>query len=306
MKLRFWGVRGSIPCPGPTTLRHGGNTPCYEVKTRAGECVILDAGTGIRGLGADLMKRGPPPPIHLLISHTHWDHIQGFPFFIPCYIPGASIRITGPMQLNSNQTIEKAFQLQMSYEFFPISRQQLAAQIRYESFGETRFKLGSLDAQTHLVNHPVLSLGYRLTEDGRSLVYTGDHEPYQNLFKAKPGEAAGDEDDSLFGNADTAVATADKRFIEFIRNAHVLLIDCTYTPEEYPSQRRGWGHSSWDHCLRWMREGGVERMVLTHHDPMRTDDLLDAQLARARQAAREQGISSDRILAAAEGQEIDV
>lgn len=308
MKIRFWGVRGSLPAPGPTTVRYGGNTPCYEVCGKNRECIILDAGTGIRLLGLDLMKRGKPlPPIHLLISHTHWDHIQGFPFFVPAYVAGTALRIVGPPQLKENESIRSAFDLLMKYEYFPVSNQQLAARIDFQSLGETRTPIGDIEVQTQFTNHPVLSLAFRLTEAGRVLVYTGDHEPYHNVFQSKPKpSAAAEEEDALFGDVNLTVADANQRFVNFIRQAHVLVMDGTYTPEEYRASRRGWGHSAWDYCLQCVREAKVERLVLTHHDPTRTDDALDEMLATVRAAARDQGLDPRQVTLATEGTEIEV
>jgi phosphoribosyl 1,2-cyclic phosphodiesterase len=304
MKLRFWGVRGSLPTPGPTTLRYGGNTPCYEVRGKQGEWIILDAGTGIRPLGLEMMKCPKPwPPLYLLISHTHWDHIQGFPFFVPAYIPGTDLRIIGPRQLKEIETMRSIFDLMMKYEYFPVSNQQLAAKIDFQSLGETRFEAGGIGVQTQFSNHPVLGLIYRLTEGGRVLVYTGDHEPYYNVFGEKKATA---EDDALFGDVDATVKDTNRRFVEFVRKANVLLMDCTYTPEEYRANRKGWGHSAWDYCLQCMKEAEVERLVLTHHDPTRSDDALDEILKTIRAAASQQGIDPAQVTLATEGAEVEV
>ncbi len=303
MKIKFWGVRGSIPVPGPTTVRYGGNTSCVEVSGDDGECVVLDTGTGSRLLGLDLVKRKPIPPIHLFISHTHWDHIQGFPFFVPCYVPGTRIHVRGPVHFAETRTLQDVFEMQMKYEFFPISNEQLAAKITYESLKEAELSVGGMQIRTQFMNHPILSLGYRITQNGRTLVYTGDHEPYHNVFTDKTPVKAAVEDDLLFGEVEQTVDHANDRFVDFIRGANVLILDCQYTPEEYRTSRRNWGHSSWDYALRWMREGKVERMFLTHHDPMRSDDALEQLLKEARQAASGEGIDPERIALAQEGAE---
>jgi phosphoribosyl 1,2-cyclic phosphodiesterase len=306
MKLKFWGVRGSIPVPGQTTLRYGGNTSCLELRSEKNDCVIFDSGTGIRPLGLDLLKRGKLPEIYLLISHTHWDHIQGFPFFVPCYVPGTTMHVKGPVHFSESQTLQNLFEVQMRYEFFPISNEQLAAKIDYETMKEKSFDIGSLKIQTQFVNHPILSLAYRTTENGRTLVYTGDHEPYQNLFKSDKDATPSPEDEALFGNVQATVDAANQRFVNFIRGANVLVVDCQFTPEEYRTTRKNWGHSSWDYCLKWMKEGGVERMVLTHHDPVRSDDELDKMLASVRKAAQEQGLDPEKILVSQEGMELSI
>jgi len=308
MKIKFWGVRGSIAVPGPTTVKYGGNTSCLELTGGNGECIILEGGTGLRVLGIDLMKRGKPlPTIHFFISHTHWDHIQGFPFFVPCYVPGTVINVRGPVHFVEAQSLQYAFDMQMKYEFFPISNEQLAATISYQSLKETELEIGGMRIRTQFANHPILSLAYRLTEQNRSVVYTGDHEPYHNLFKdGKNPAQKGSEDDVLFGDLDRTVEDATNRFLNFIRGANLLIIDCQYSPEEYRTSKRGWGHSSWDYCLKWMKEGQVERMVFTHHDPLRTDQALEEMLAAARVSAAEHGLDPQKITMAEEGQELEV
>jgi phosphoribosyl 1,2-cyclic phosphodiesterase len=308
MKVKFWGVRGSIPVPGVSTARYGGNTTCIELKGQNGECIILDAGTGLRALGLDLLDRGVPLPlIHVFISHTHYDHIQGFPFFAPCYIPDTVIQIKGPVHFIENRSLKDVFDIQMQYDFFPVSNQQLAAEIRYETLNETIIDIGPLRVQTQFVNHPVRCLGYRFYENGRSIVFTGDHEPYYNLFDTvETSQYHESEDNALFGDAGVMVMDANRRFVDFLRDADLLVVDCQYTPDEYPSIKRGWGHSSWDHCLEWMKSSGADRMVLTHHDPIRSDNALDEILEKVRKAAQGRGIDPGKVFIAREGMEISV
>jgi phosphoribosyl 1,2-cyclic phosphodiesterase len=307
MKIKFWGVRGSIAVPGSSTLKYGGNTSCVELSSENKDCIVFDAGTGIRPLGLDIAKRGKPfPEINLLISHTHWDHIQGFPFFVPCYIPGMVIHAKGPVHFSETQSLQSIFDIQMRYDFFPISNEQLAAKIDYETLKETSFQIGSVKIQTQFANHPILSLAYRVTENGRTVVYTGDHEPYQNLFKSDKETPTKEEEDPMFGNIEATVEAANQRFVNFIRGAHVLIVDCQYNPEEYRTSRRGWGHSSWDYCLKWMKEAAIEEMILTHHDPMRTDQALDQMLESVRTEAKVQGLNPDKIHLAEEGREFKI
>ncbi len=315
MKVTFWGVRGSIPVPGPDTVRYGGNTACVEVTGAKNECIILDAGSGIRVLGLDLMKRGPLPPINILISHTHWDHIQGFPFFVPCYIPGTQITVRGPVHYLENRSIRDAFDVQMQYEFFPVSNEQLGADLVYETLIETSFKIGGIRITTQFVNHPIRCLAYRLEEKGKSLVYATDHEPYFNMFgedeAGNNGHDKKDEedegDDEMFtGAVDTMVEEANQRFVKFVAKTDLFISDAMYTPAEYPATKRNWGHSSWDHCLQWMKDAQAKRMVLTHHDPLRTDDQVDKILQEVHAAAKKMKVDPTTITMGREGNEIIV
>jgi phosphoribosyl 1,2-cyclic phosphodiesterase len=307
MKIKFWGVRGSIPVPGPTTLKYGGNTSCVELTSAQNECVIFDAGTGIRPLGLDIMKRGKPfPEINLLISHTHWDHIQGFPFFIPCYIPGMIIHTKGPVHFSETQSLQSIFDIQMRYDFFPISNEQLAAKISFETLKEGSFEIGSLKVKTQFSNHPILSLAYRITENDRTVVYTGDHEPYQSLFKSSQDSSNNEPEDPMFANIQATVDAANQRFVNFIKGANVLIIDCQFTPEEYQTTRKNWGHSSWDYCLKWMKEGEIEQMILTHHDPLRSDEDLDKMLVSIQKEAKDLGLNPEKIFISQEGREFPV
>jgi phosphoribosyl 1,2-cyclic phosphodiesterase len=306
MKVRFWGVRGSIPVPGPTTVRYGGNTSCLEVTGADGECIMLEAGSGLRVAGMDMLGRGGIPHIHLFISHTHWDHIQGFPFFVPAYIPGTQIDVKGPVHFVQDRPLKEAFDVQMRYDFFPISTQQLGAEISYEAIAETALEIGGVKIRSQFTNHPIRSCGYRLTENGKTIVYTGDHEPYYNMFEAPEGEEDDEEDDLLFGDVADTVDDANARFVDFVRDADVFICDCQYKPEEYAKDKKNWGHSSWDYCLQWMKDSGAKQMILTHHDPMRSDDQVDAMQEEIRAAAADMGLDPDTIQMAREGLEIEL
>ncbi len=307
MKLKLWGTRGSIPSPGPSTIKYGGNTACIHIEGSKNECIILDAGTGIRPLGMELVEKCEfLPAIHLLISHTHWDHIQGLPFFEPFYFQDAKIDIKGPAHFLEEKMLKNILDVQMQHEFFPVSKEHLKANITYETLDETEFDIGNIHVKSLFSNHPTRSLIYHLTEKGKSIVYTGDHEPYYNLFDVGKESPSNETDDIFFDDTDTTVSNANGRFVNFIKGVDLLVIDCQYTPEEYPSLRRGFGHSSWNYCLDWMKEAGVKKMALTHHDPVRTDDDIDKMFDNIREAAEKKGIDPGKIVMAKEGVEIRI
>ena len=177
MKVQFWGVRGSIPSPGPHTMRYGGNTTCIEVRGDDGSLVILDAGTGIFPLAQELLRK-MPVKANIFITHTHWDHIQGLPFFTPIFIPGNTVRIHGAFDVVSGRGIEQVMEVQMQYSYFPIREAELKATIEYETLNVgVPVSVGSLTVTPLMLNHPVVNFGYRVDGDGKSMFFTGDHEP---------------------------------------------------------------------------------------------------------------------------------
>src|SRR6266516_4010593 len=185
MRIRFWGTRGSLPKPGATTLHYGGNTACVEVRTAGGTLIVLDCGTGVHGLGQALVAEEPSAVRgHLLITHTHWDHIQGFPFFAPLFVPGNVWDIYGPG--GRGRQLEASLAGQMAYEYFPITLEALNAEVRLYDLTEGVFDLGSIRVTAQYLNHPALTLGYRLEADGATLVYATDYEPYTLLPRQAP------------------------------------------------------------------------------------------------------------------------
>jgi len=272
MKIKLWGVRGSIASPGPQTARYGGNTPCLQVinKNQPGDVIILEAGTGIRKLGISIMKRAEKPKIHILLSHTHWDHIQGLPFFIPLFTPGFEVNLYGPVHYNKK--LSEILSGQMDYAYFPVTTAELLANITYRDLKEERLALGGVNIQTQYMNHPVITLGYRLEKDKKTFVYTGDNEPYQNV-----GRDAQDPDEE---DLDGFVAEQNDRVVAFARESDLLVADCQYRESEYAA-KTGWGHSSVAHTVALATRAHCRRLILFHHEPERTDDQLEKLLAEA-------------------------
>ena len=277
MNVTLWGVRGSIPCPGPTTVRYGGNTLCLELRYGpSNRLIIVDAGSGIRPLGSQLMKTDfPKGPIEakILFSHTHWDHIMGFPFFPPVFIPTSKIDIYGPVTFEED-TLDKVIGGQMQYRYFPVTMNELAAQLTYHRLQETvlTFEDG-LVVKTKYLNHPITCLGYRFEQEGRVLVTMFDHEPFRNLFATDPNDP--DFDQETHDEGERATKEENQRIEDFMAGADVVLHDAQYTQKEYLKGRKGWGHSSIEWAINAAARSGVKKLVLIHHDPERTDDQLD-------------------------------
>ena len=273
MKIQFWGVRGSIPSPGPKTVRYGGNTTCIEVRSDAGELIILDAGSGIFPLAQSLLKE-LPVQANVFITHTHWDHIHGLPFFIPFFIPGNSVRIHGAYDVISSQGIEQIMDVQMQYSYFPIREAELKARIEYQTLeiGEP-VTIGDAVVTNTLLNHPVIDFGYRVDCNGKAMFFTGDHEPWFNIYE---------ESDEGYQEYQSMVDEKQAQMDEAIRGVDVLIVDCSYTTAEYPA-KKGWGHSTFDYAIDLARRCGVKKLVCTHHEPTRSDDDLEKVFAEALQ-----------------------
>ncbi len=268
MKIQFWGVRGSLPTPGPDTAQFGGNTPCVEVRIENEPLIVLDAGTGIRKLGMDLLGDPGVKDIVLLFSHTHWDHIQGLPFFSPLFIPKYKIKLYGPVHYSKN--LEEILSLQMEYTYFPVRVAELAADISFHDLTEQTLNISDdVEVITKYVNHPVVCLSYRINCKGKSFVYLTDHEPYRNLFA--DGDEVDREEGRLVANEQTDA------LVEFIEGADLLCVDAQYTPEEYET-KYGWGHSPTDAAYKLAMDAGVREMIMFHHDPDRTDADLQQVL----------------------------
>lgn len=271
MKIRFWGVRGSIASPGLQTIRYGGNTTCIEVRGDDGTLVILDAGTGIFPLAQSLLKQ-MPVQANIFITHTHWDHIQGLPFFTPLYIPGNSVRIHGAHDVVSGRGIEQVMDIQLQYSYFPIREAEMRARIDYQTLNVgVPVAIGSLTITPLMLNHPVVNMGYRIDGDGKSMFFTGDHEPWLNIYTP--------EDDGYI-DFETMVEAQHTQLDQSLKNLDVLVADSSYTRDEYPS-KVGWGHGTMEGHLDWAKRLGVRTLVCTHHEPTRTDDALEKIFANA-------------------------
>jgi len=277
MRVKFWGVRGSIPCPGPGTVKYGGNTACIELRfPESDRLIIIDAGSGIRELGNFMMANDlPNGPLRadIFLTHTHWDHIMGFPFFTPIYVPGSRLKVHGPVSYEGD-TLEGIVGGQLTYRYFPVRQAELAASIEYIVLKEDHFDLGDgITLTTKYLNHPILCLGYRFTCGGKVFCSAYDTEPFRNLFCTDPEDPSYDE---TMASEGALVAMEQNGVLEqFFDGADLLVHDSQYTEEEYRGKFVGWGHSSFEHAIAAANRAGVRRMALFHHDPVRTDAQID-------------------------------
>ncbi len=266
MKVVMRGCRGSTPVPGIDTLKYGGNTTCIEVLTDAGDRLILDAGTGIRQLGLEMMA-SQPVRCALFVSHTHWDHIQGLPFFVPLFVPGSKVDIHGSFDPVYGKSLAEILAEQMQYCYFPVRENELKADIRYTSLREGEaVQYGSATVTNIVLNHPVLNYGYKVEADGRSFLFTGDYEPPVNIY---------DPRDEEYDDYEAMIAARRQLLLDFLCGVDVLVMDAQYTDAEYPA-KVGWGHGTYSKSIALARAAGVPRLYLTHHDPTRTDAALEA------------------------------
>jgi diguanylate cyclase (GGDEF)-like protein len=285
MQVRFWGTRGSIATPGGTTAVYGGNTSCTEVRAGDGTVIVLDCGTGARELGLHLVRTMPQPMrLHLFIGHTHWDHIQGFPFFVPAFLPGAELNVYAP--IGFQRSLEDAMAGQMEYAYFPVKLRELRSRIHYTELDEGFLRVGDVLVETQYLNHTAPTIAYRLSSGGATVAYMTDHEPFWSV----PGRVS--------------QHPGDERHIAFMRGADLVIHDAQYTEAEYRG-KVGWGHSPLEYAVDAALAAGVRRLVLFHHDPQHDDAAVERieSHARARAAAHGPGLD---VLAAREGLELEV
>ena len=265
VSVRCWGTRGSIPSPGPATAGYGGNTTCVEVQ--AGQSrVIFDAGTGIRLLGDKLTSEGVKDAC-IFLTHFHWDHIQGFPFFAPVYNPEVNLRIVGPEQ--DGMDVETLFAGQMGPVYFPIPYEALSANLTFDHLNEGVWEQGNIRMRAMRMRHPSYTVGYRVEAYGHSVVFIPDNELVGGEFPTPPG-------------------WRDK-LEQFVEGADVLFHDAMFTQEEYP-QKEGWGHSTFTQTLELAERAGVKQLFFFHHAPERSDAELNLILDRFRKEVGERGL----------------
>jgi phosphoribosyl 1,2-cyclic phosphodiesterase len=265
MEIRFWGTRGSIPAPGPHTLEFGGNTTCVEIILTSGRRVVIDAGTGLRLLGEYLNTENDQVRLHLLLTHNHWDHLLGLPFFKPIYREDTEILVDGwPLAF---QAMTRIFDDHLGDGFFPVAFDQLKARISFiNRVARGPLVLDGVRIEALSLNHPQGCLGFKFQENARVLVFITDNE-----LGLQGGRSWDD-------------------FVQFVSGADLLIHDAQYLPEEIACHR-GWGHSTFDEVVRLAVDGGVRQVLLTHHDPSRTDLKVRHLVERAREIARSAGVS---------------
>ncbi len=265
MKFKFWGVRGSIATPGAATVNYGGNTTCIEIRTDNDDLIILDAGTGIHMLGQQLQQQ-LPVTAHVFITHTHWDHIQGLPFFSPIFMAGNQVKIYGGLDPVTHEGIKRALAIQLQYSYFPIREAELKADIEYNTIRPSEtISIGDAKVTATLLSHPVLNFGYRIECDNQTLFFTGDYEPLYNIYQAE---------DTEFDAYQLFIEAKLKEVTLAMKDVDALIMDSSYTSEEYQT-KQGWGHGTYDLSIKHAALAKAKKLFLTHHEPTRTDQQLD-------------------------------
>jgi phosphoribosyl 1,2-cyclic phosphodiesterase len=260
VEVSFWGVRGTMPVPGSTALRYGGNTPCVSIEFPRGQMFIFDAGTGIRQLSSYLLQRRQRLEAKIFISHPHWDHINSFPFFIPLYIQGNEFEVLGSPQ--NEKSIRELISAQMDGVFFPIMTREFGANVYFRDLNEGEYEIEGIKVTTMLLNHPGNCLGYRLEYGDRTVCYVTDNELYP-------------ETEPFYNEYYV------KQLIDFVKDADVLITDSTYMDEEYKTKVH-WGHPPLSQVVKLAHRANVKTLYLFHHDPEQTDDDIDEKLKTAK------------------------
>jgi phosphoribosyl 1,2-cyclic phosphodiesterase len=256
MEIKFWGVRGSIASPGPDTVVFGGNTTCVEVTLSSGRTVVIDAGTGIRALGDHLSKKMEEVDIHLLITHIHWDHMVGFPFFAPLFRESTQIVVDGFAKAMDG--LRNVFSRNLIDGTWPVTFDSLQARITNNNdLANGRTDIDDTQIESHMLHHPQGGVGFRFNESTGSFVFLTDNELREDGWKG----------------------ASFKDFVEFCKDADLLVHDCQYLPGEY-EMRQGWGHSDVETTAKLAMEAGVKRLILFHHDPWRKDQDMELMIMR--------------------------
>lgn len=295
-QFKFWGVRGSIPTPGPGTVKFGGNTSCIEVRI-GGEIIILDAGTGLRPLGLSLLNEFKDQPLNLtlLLSHTHWDHIQGLPFFPPIYRPQNRLRILG--YEGARNSLANVLSGQMESPYFPVTFGELPGNIEIEELRDMSFNVGPVRVEAFFANHPGICVGYRIFSEAGSLAFFPDNElhyPHRRSTNDRTDKAA-----SL-----AFAQVEDTKMVEFLRGTDVLIMDAQYDAREY-KQHVGWGHGCVDDVVALAMRAQVKRLFIFHHDPDHDDAKVAAIISHAQEIATREN-SSLQIEGAREGLTVEL
>jgi CheY-like chemotaxis protein len=268
--VRFFGTRGSIPVSGPSFVRHGGNTSCAVIG-RGDDMVIIDAGSGIREIGLQLIK-GRPRTVHLLISHTHWDHIQGFPFFAPLFVPGFEVIIYGASSFGKD--LKSVFRGQLDRDYFPVQFDDMRAKVHFENLHADGVKIGDLKISWEFTHHPTATVGFKVESKGKTVGYVTDNEFLQGYLGSP----------RLLSLQSTEIQPHEK-LLTFLTGVDLLIHEAQYTNEEYV-KKVGWGHTSLTNACVLASLSNIKRWIITHHDPLHSDDFLGAKLNLTKEILR--------------------
>ncbi len=295
MKIKFWGVRGSIASPGEKTVYYGGNTSCIEIRFSDNSFIVIDAGTGIRNLGKSLIENSNGKPVRgkIFLTHTHWDHIQGIPFFLPAYIKNNKFEVYGPT--NYSHTLEEIVSDQMKKIYFPLKLEDLEAEFSFFELEETTKEFDNFRIKTVYLNHPIFALGYRIEAEDKVIATVYDHEIPDNIFNVPWLKTDGNI---------SASEVRQKKILELIDNADLIIHDSQYTEEEY-KEKIGWGHSTYEYAISNTVKSNASGLVFFHHDPDRSDKELNNIFEKYKNFVNESKYNFELFIAR-EGMEINL